>query len=323
MSRIITNDFAIKSGFATKDWFRYNQGALLFLINNPLPKVRGYFRDKLGLFHHDEKIIISNLTPNAVAYIVDKDIFESTIYSGNRFEWNIKREFERLLMPFHKFDIKFANVFAPALNLGYDTLTAYSTTADGVTSNQFNTDFATTRNAATGTGYLATGTSSGTAIACYSTTGTSRLMRRSYFYFDTSSISTNTISAAVFSLYGVVNNGSSVSVQKGTQAATLAAADYDSFTGNSYGNTTGWSTTGYNDITLDATGLSDINKTGETKYCAREYTYDYLNSDPGDAMHANGCYYANQSGTTNDPKLVVTHAAAGGATFKPKIIFIN
>lgn len=315
--RIITNDFA------TKNWFKYNQSALLFLVNNPIPNIREYFRDKIGLYHHDPKIIIPKITPNAVQYRVDKDIIESTIYSGNRFEWNIKREFERLLMPFHKWDIKFANIFAPALNLGCDTLTAYSTTADSIVNHLYTTDFATTRNAATGTSTGITLTGSTGAIACYSATGATRRLSRSFFYFDTSSIAdTNEISAAVFSLYGVTNYDSTVSVQQGTQAATITTADYDSFAGSLYG-TVAWAVSTYNDISLNAQGLADINKLGETKYCAREYTYDYLNSDPGDAKHANGCYFANQSGTANDPKLVVTHAAGGGATWTPKIIFIN
>jgi hypothetical protein len=105
-------------------------------------------------------------------------------------------------------------------------------------------------------------------------------------------------------------------VQNGTQAATLTTADYDSFDGSSYGNTSSWSTSGYNDITLNATGLSNINKTGETKYCAREKPHDYDNSTSGASTYRNGIYFANQTGTTRDPKLVVTHAAAASSKLK-------
>jgi len=41
-----------------------------------------------------------------------------------------------------------------------------------------------------------------------------------------------------------------------------------------------WSTTGYNDFTLDAVGLGNINKTGISKFGVRNANYDVSGSPP-------------------------------------------
>jgi hypothetical protein len=128
---------------------------------------------------------------------------------------------------------------------------------------------------------------------------------RSFYFFDVSGLS-GTATAVSLNIRGITNAESDVSAQLGTQADPLTTADYDSFTGSSYGNTS-WST-GWNSITYNATGISDVNGqigSGTHKVCCREYTHDYSDSTPT-GQNRNGCYFADSGGTDNDPYLDIT-----------------
>lgn len=166
--------------------------------------------------------------------------------------------------------------------------------------------------------------------------GTSQTLRnntsfevlRMIFVFDTSSIpDTDTIDSAVASFYpsaaGSSANSESVSLVEATTASNtaLAVGDYDG-----YGTTklasditmASWSTGAYKDFTLNGTGIALISKTGTTKLGLRT-SGDVSNTAPTGANTA-GVYFADQTGTTNDPKLVVTHSASasGPANLKTR-----
>jgi hypothetical protein len=100
----------------------------------------------------------------------------------------------------------------------------------------------------------------------------------------------------------------------GTEADPLETGDFDAFSGSAWANTVGWSTTGYNDMTLDEQGESDCEDAvgGTFKICMREYTHDYSNSSPGGAgnHYYNGGYFAEETGTDKDPKVVIEYTAA-------------
>ena len=128
-----------------------------------------------------------------------------------------------------------------------------------------------------------------------------------------------TVTAVTENIYGVTNGDSTVSTQKGTQGAALSKDDYDSFTGSEYGHTANWSTSGYNTLTYNAQGISDVNGlvgSGEHKSCLREYTHDYLNSSSGTNNYRNGGYYSDDTSGTKDPYLYVTMGAGGFKTIK-------
>ena len=134
-------------------------------------------------------------------------------------------------------------------------------------------------------------------------------IHRSFFYFDTSSIpDTATVDSATLYLYGFYYAESSVCAMKGTQGSTLSSGDYDSFTGSEYGHTS-WSISTYNSISFNSQGCSDIDKTGTTKICCREYNHDYLDSAPNGNYRC-GVYYADYTGTSRDPYLEVTYSTA-------------
>lgn len=138
--------------------------------------------------------------------------------------------------------------------------------------------------------------------------------------FDTSSItSTNTITAATWSGYVSEtsdndNDGQDyISLVTATPAANnaLSTADFDQFgsTKQSGDLDIGSITTGYHTLTLNATGLGNISKTGITKFGVRE-GHDIENasiSSTGTNINSVTMYAADNSGTTADPKLVVEH----------------
>jgi len=78
-----------------------------------------------------------------------------------------------------------------------------------------------------------------------------------------------------------------------------------------------FTTSQYNDIDLNSTGIGWIAKDGITKLGVR-FTFDITDDDPGANKHMvyMNCGSADQSGTSKDPKLTVTH----GTGFTPKAI---
>lgn len=139
---------------------------------------------------------------------------------------------------------------------------------------------------------------------------------RSFFLFNTSSLGAGaTISAAVisFNAQGTKANGDSTSliIVDGTPASNTAivAEDYDQTGSTEHGSIalSAWVETDgtYNDVTLDASGIAAISKTGITKFAGR-LALDLNNVIPTGNNYI-GIYFADQAGTSNDPKLVITY----------------
>lgn len=154
---------------------------------------------------------------------------------------------------------------------------------------------------------------------------------RSIFHFDTSSIGASmTISSATLSFWGTAkadNYSQSIHIVQGlvTSNTTIAASDYAlaKFGSTSFASMTiaSFNAGGaYNDFSLNSNGLSNINKTGISKFAGMA-SGDLNNVEPTWASATNGfavIYFADQTGTSNDPKLVVEYSEA--AAWTPKII---
>ena len=178
-----------------------------------------------------------------------------------------------------------------------------STAADSITSGEIS-------------GYVSTATS-----------GRFSTVMRGGFGFDTASLGAGaTISSATFSLYGsskqnsFTSGGASAVLCKFAPGSKTAAATSDYGTIDKTLQSDGsiayasWSTSGYNDLTLNATGLGNINKTGRTwlMTCSAN---DQATSAPawsGTKQTDLQAYYAEQTGTSQDPKLAITYTAGGG-----------
>ena len=147
--------------------------------------------------------------------------------------------------------------------------------------------------------------------------------------FDTSAIpDTDTISSATLSNYGTYkedpsSNTPSTNIYSAAPASntSLAAGDYDSLGTTAYATAityASYNDAGYNNWALNATGIAAISKTGISKFGVRNVQYDVENTAPAPtgslAWNRLNVYTADQTGTANDPKLVVVHSVPSAVT---------
>lgn len=155
---------------------------------------------------------------------------------------------------------------------------------------------------------------------------------RSFLPVDTSAIDdTDTIDSAILKgyVFGDTHTHNTaydyIAVVQTSQASTstLVAGDFDQC-GDSIDNPTegsdrlnlgSFTTSAYNSWTLDATGLTWIDKTGVTKLGLRSGDDMQSTSPFGGATGYNGIhvYSSEQTGTSQDPYISVTHSAGGYA----------
>jgi len=140
---------------------------------------------------------------------------------------------------------------------------------------------------------------------------------RGAVFFDTSSLSESAIiSAAVLSFYGYYNSSDTdfnVIVTNGQPTYphdSMVVGDYNktnySGEGGSYATSGGWSTVGYNDITLTSTGRGWINKgDGATTKLVLRSSRDISATTPSGREQVIG--YDAEEGAGKQPKLVVTY----------------
>jgi len=202
----------------------------------------------------------------------------------------------------------------------------YSDNGDGYVNNS-NATYSTCRTAGTGNGFSYTVTSiDGSIVARSILFGGLYYSSRGFFPFDTSALGSGaTISSATVNQYievTAINNADSdsLSVVQTSQASTssLANSDFGSVTFTDGGNKTLASFSVANQYwvwTLNATGLTYINKTGFSKLgiiSLREIN----NSAPTGINQLTGLwYFSDNTGTSKDPYLSVTYTA--GASFTP------
>jgi len=150
-----------------------------------------------------------------------------------------------------------------------------------------------------------------------------RIIYRSIFLFNTSSLPDDAaISAATLSFYGYskLDNLSvtpNINVYSSNPASStgLAAADFHSLGATAFCDTpktyASWSTAGYNDFSLNASGIASISKTDVSKFGTRNANYDVANTSPtwSSANGSNAQSYTAEKGTGYKPKLVVTYTA--------------
>jgi hypothetical protein len=192
-----------------------------------------------------------------------------------------------------------------------------STTVDGYAERDTNTGetWTTTRDGA-GTSANDSGTE---ALEHLFLGGTRRLFRRRAILFDSSSIpDDDTIDSAILSLwYTEVTDdyaGGATALVSVSLASNTAVASGDYAIAN-WGTTrfstdedyTGITTGQYTAITLNSDGLANISKTGITDIGTRN-ALDVDDGDPAaDGDSKTKLSSADETGTTQDPKLAVTH----------------
>lgn len=154
-------------------------------------------------------------------------------------------------------------------------------------------------------------------------------IRRSIYLFDTSTLTSSaSISSAVFSKW--LNTKDDTSTQYAlTAEIAIPAPASNTALANSDFNIASWtmtrqatgiaqgslSTGAYNDFTLNSTGRGNISKTGVSKF-GIVHDKDLDNSEQTmDGAHQTSYVgtFADNTGTSNDPKLVVTYTVASAA----------
>ena len=152
---------------------------------------------------------------------------------------------------------------------------------------------------------------------------------RGMILFDTSVIDTDIIDSATISLYcsyKVDDYSGSVVLIEANPASTssFAVGDYDNFGTTELASRfdiTSFVSEQYNDFSLNASGISNINKTGISKFGFKE-SNDFDDTEPsplGDSRI--DIYYKDEAGTSKDPKLVVEHSAPGPPEVNPTATF--
>jgi len=164
-----------------------------------------------------------------------------------------------------------------------------------------------------GTAVKASANSAGNKYDCY----------RSFFAFDTSGVSIAPASATL-KLYGYQYGSADVIIIKVDADATgdsdtdFVVADfsktgtYDASTAYSAQVST-WSTTNYNEITLNATALSDMASLSEFKLALIEHDYDYSKTAPANSVAVkSGIHYSNA--TSSDVRPTISYVAGSANT---------
>ena len=144
---------------------------------------------------------------------------------------------------------------------------------------------------------------------------------RSEFLFDTSTLTGSaSISDAVLSLYAIYANdpnSNSLRIVTSNPASNTGVTntDYGNFGSTAQANditfaTIGGATETYHDFTFDSTGKGNVSKTGISKFgmrCTRDIGYQAPPNNSNDGL---GMYSADTTGTSKDPKLVITYTIA-------------
>lgn len=228
----------------------------------------------------------------------------------------------------HAWDYAIANPLIPALNAGFDTLTAYpdagspgTTTCDGNLHVGIFGDTWANVIAANANDVNVTGT--GIPVAGFVGSPTASQwseLWRAMFLFDTSLLAGASPTAATLSIAGSAKQDDlaaspTFDVYTATPASNTTLATTDMTSVGSVSQTgsaityAAWSTAGYNDFTLNATGRGNISTTGVSKFAVREASYDVAASAPPYAASTRSsvsAFFADEAGSASDPKLVVT-----------------
>lgn len=327
-------------------WFSKNQRLLLWLLNAPIIKV--WFRWVLRIKKIDCSLAttITEIFPNRFSW-GDRLFFDQINH-----EWHIERTtdfrahpkfgkrlyhaFKPLWWLIHFWDWAIADRYIPTWSYGFSTLTAYpdphpeSTTVDGMVE-AIGTVTPTWAALRAGTGGLNVSADNNSieTIARITADGAGGFYRlyRSVYLFDTSSISGGSVSAATFSIYGQsksdglsITPGINVVSSNPASNTALVGADFTTLGNTAYSTAisySSYSTTGYNNFVLNASGISAISTTGITKLGIKESVYDLGDTTPTSTSDFTSdfiAYLADNAGTSIDPKLVVTYTTSTAYT---------
>ena len=312
-------------------WFERYQSVLLGLLR--VPVIGRELRDVLAIRRHDVGYDgrIVRITPHSYTVANPDGTFTTDVRTHAKYAKRLRYQLDGLWRAAHAWDQYVANPLVPALNVGFDTLTQYpdpgtgGTTCDGFANRDAVDESFVTIRAGAGTN-VSTSDVNGQIASLVASTTTNQFANliRGFFSFDTHALTASaTIASATVSFYLTSNfnnlgAGDTIHLAGATPAAvnTLAASDYGNVQRTSFGSLVLSTTTtsAYNAFTLNASGLAAINKTGVTSVSCQN-DHDLQNAFGGTWVSGGVLLfqgnYADQTGSSNDPKLEVTYSIPG------------
>jgi hypothetical protein len=313
-----------------QNFFEKHQSRLLWLLNYKLTKrwFRWVLRIRKDDIGYDKPI--EWILPNAYAVRGTKEQeFIADFRTHPKYGKRLYHAFKPLWWTMHFWDWVMADRFVPRWSFGFSTLTAYPdypavSTCDGYVYRSSDQTFANIQSGV-GTAHSTSDNYIDNHLDGSATTNQFAQLYRGIILFDTSALTSGaTISAATLTLYSTDSNKANgvgspdLHICSTTPASNTALAngDYSQFGSTSFGNITYSSWTNgvgaANAITINASGIANISLTGITKWGSR-LSWDINNNFTGTWANSSsyikyaGASFAG-SGTTDDPKLVVTYS---------------
>jgi len=293
------------------------QDKLIWLLNHPILKY--WFRWVLRIHKDCEwNERIDKLLPNSYRIPLGNGKYKQDFRTHNKFSKRLYYAFRPLWWTLHAIDWLVQKTFYPEFSFGFDELTVYPDAGSGYTTvdgyvNYFNASLNTAHNAEEG---ISLNVIVNQMYMDY-TYSTNYYICRCYLTFDTSSIGNMNIDNTIISLYGTgtFNNYDTGQADIYISDVTLNGSNnlvYSDYNKNNFGSYVGYCayssffSNQHNEIELSDV----INKTGITEIGAR-LSGDYNFNTPTSFNRVN-ILTADASGTSQDPKLVVTYTAASG-----------
>ncbi len=314
------------------DWFEHHQGKLLWLCNHWLTRrwFRWVLRIRKSDIGHRRRII--ELRPHcytvALGQNADGDSLLATDFRTHpKFAKRIYHAFLPLWRLCHLWDFA-ADAFAPRISFGFLTLTVYpdassgATTVDGIAYRSVASETFATIQGGAGTGFSTTVAYCQMEVLASTTTNQFQTLVRSIMTFNTAQIgllgTDVSILSATLSLFGgakanALGGSPDVHIAGATPASNndVVAADYSQCGTTSFGSVVyaSISTSGYNNIVMNDSGLANINVSGISKFSGR-LSWDINNSFTG-VWASNGDAIVQMNSKDSglgDPKLTVVYS---------------
>lgn len=278
------------------------------------------------LFKHGEVEKLIKITPNSVSYRSGREV--TTVFRTHA------KYSKRLAWLLHFLPIEFFQV-SPNASWGLRPLVGFTTTdtfypdanpevssVDGDAGRDITGSPVSWSTIRSGSGTQSSDSGTSATVSFFEEGGPNlwKILTRGIILWDTSSIDDNvTINTVVLSLWPTASNNQhspNVAICSSAPASNTALVNAD-FNIANFGSVTfasiglgGITLNQYNDFTLDSNGRANVTKTGVSKFGVR-MSQDIDNSTPGfvsGTANSSITYRtADQTGTSNDPKLAVTH----------------
>ena len=324
-----------------RDWFIEHQSILLKIINHPLG--RAFFHiNRYSSDVGNRQIVV--ILPDSISWEAGNGQLSTEFRTYEKYKYHIAYQLKFFWWLFHFWDMGIANKIAPILNFGFDTTgdlfpaAGSSAPMDGYVQRDLGAGtpetFSTLRTSAGNGSNASSGADRCAGLDGSATTDQYKRMNRAIFGFNTGAAigDSDTVTAATFSLSpttksnGLGSDDIHCCLATPASSSAIANSDYGNLGTTSFGSIAYASWTadgGYDDFTFNASGIAAISTTTYT-FLGTRLNWDINNTTTG-LTWASGaatryeCIYADFTGTSRDPKLVVTYTPAAGGGIVGKL----